>query len=215
MGVVAAFVAFAALLGLAEGVPREFQEEASRVSQEWGLRSTPFRMQGDGAPTRYLIDGFNVLNVAVLRGDERRSFWGPDARERLLELVARRGDANAIVVVFDGPRPLESTRDDTGAQVVFAEDADAWMLRALRERPNAEGLAVVTADRRLAARARHRGAVVVDPRRFVAQCEGHPGTDDASASSVGLSAGSDRAERSRATEQRQSAATASGEDSLS
>ena len=52
---------------------------------------------------------------------------------------------------------------------VFAPSADEWLLARIRERDPAQ-VALVTADRRLAARARDRGVEVVAPAAFLARC---------------------------------------------
>lgn len=178
--IIAAFVAFSALLGLSQN--DGFPLGESDGSQRHSTRPTPMAVQSADqpharlceTPQTWLVDGFNVLNVALLRGEERDDFWGPDARGRLLELVRGFPDAANVVVVFDGGRP--APREDpavaaTGdAHFVFAPDADEWLLRALRESAEPGLVAVVTADRRLAARARSRGAQIVSPSQFVAQC---------------------------------------------
>jgi len=82
-------------------------------------------------------------------------------------------------VVFDGPsagkvgsEPPEPASEEgiPRPRVVFAASADEWMLAALRAAPDPTRIAVVTADRQLADRARHRGARVVRPREFAARC---------------------------------------------
>lgn len=124
-------------------------------------------------PTVWLIDGFNLLHAAVLRGRDRREWWGPAARERVLALVRRLEAPGAeVIVVFDGRRPPDEpeTHDATGPQVVFAASADDWLVRAVRQAPDPSRIAVVTADRQVAERARHRGARVVGPIAFRERC---------------------------------------------
>lgn len=117
----------------------------------------------------WLVDGFNLLHVGVLRGRAEGSWWGPEGRRRVLERAAAfRGDAEAVVVVFDGPRPAEP--GPPPLQVVFAPSADDWLLARIREAADPARLRVVTADRRLAARARARGARVVAPADFLGLC---------------------------------------------
>jgi hypothetical protein len=124
------------------------------------------------APATWLVDGFNLLHAAVLRGRDRREWWRAPARARVLELVRRFDDPAAeLVVVFDGRRPPgEPDEAPDGPRVVFANSADEWMLAALRSVPDPTRVAVVTADRQLAERARHRGAHVVGPSAFAARC---------------------------------------------
>jgi len=127
--------------------------------------------QGDPvAPAVWLVDGFNVLCAGVLRGRERSAFWSEASRQRLLDRVARFEDRHArVIVVFDGDGPAAAPRAG-GPESVFASSADEWIVAHLRE-AGAERVAVVTADRQLAGRARHRGAQVVPPLRFLARCE--------------------------------------------
>jgi len=119
----------------------------------------------------WLVDGFNVLCAGVLGGRDRSAFWTEAGRREVLERAARFDDPDArVVVVFDGPRPVAGS-DASVPETVFTPSADAWILEALREPGPAT---VVTADRRLAARARHRGAEVVAPVAFLSRCSRQP-----------------------------------------
>ena len=123
-------------------------------------------------PRVWLVDGFNALHVAVLRGRERSAWWTREGREQVLSRVRGFDDPSAeIWVVFDGRHPASEAEEGRGPgpRVAFAPSADEWLLRRVRE-SGTEGVAVVTADRRLAARARARGATVVSPRDFLARC---------------------------------------------
>jgi len=155
--VVGAVVAFGLLWAGAAGEPRT---------------STPYNPVSMEQSERWLVDGFNVLHAAVLRGNDRRGWWREEMRARLLERVAAFDDGAAeLVVVFDGSGPpgdaeLASLRP----RVVFAPSADDWLLAAVRDALDPAAIVVVTADRQLADRARHRGARVVSPRAFLARC---------------------------------------------
>lgn len=134
----------------------------------WAWAYTPGPMSNE----RWLVDGFNVLHAGVLRGADRRGWWREEVRARLLERVAGFEDAAAeLWVVFDGPGPVASAEAESQRpRVVFAPSADEWLLDAVRETPDPASVVVVTADRQLADRARHRGARVVSPRAFLARC---------------------------------------------
>jgi predicted RNA-binding protein with PIN domain len=123
-------------------------------------------------PRTWLVDGFNLMHAVVLRGRDRKAWWRAEARARVLDLVRRLDAPGAeVVVVFDGQRPPdEPERPDGGPRVVFADSADDWLIRAVRQAPDPGRIAVVTADRQLAERARHRGARVVRPRAFAERC---------------------------------------------
>ncbi len=121
---------------------------------------------------RWLVDGFNVLHAGVLRGNDRRGWWREEVRARLLERIAAFEDGAAeLWVVFDGPGPGgEAEAASLRPRVVFAPSADDWLLAAVRDAADPAAIVVVTADRQLADRARHRGARVVSPRTFLARC---------------------------------------------
>ncbi len=146
------------------------------------------------SPRVWLVDGYNVLNVGLLAGRAREGWWNSGFRDELLGRVEAFEEHEAeILVVFDGARPTDTARaaeggaqrgQPSGAQQgeaerrsdgrgrvrsVFAPNADEWLLAQIRDR-GAEGITLVTADRRLADRARHRGAEVVAPAEFLARC---------------------------------------------
>jgi len=121
------------------------------------------------APRVWLVDGYNVLNVGLLAGREREGWWSARFRDELVGRVEGFEESEAeIWVAWDGARPLH---DGPAGRVrsVFAPSADEWLLARIRERDPAQ-VALVTADRRLAARARSRGVEVVAPAAFLARC---------------------------------------------
>jgi hypothetical protein len=141
----------------------------------------PAPVSQPAAPTTWLVDGFNVLHAAVLRGGPRQEWWREENRSRVIELARGFDDPRAeLVVVFDGGgspdpsgvRESVSEEEPPRPRVVFAASADEWMLAALRAAPDPGRVAVVTADRQLADRARHRGAQVIRPSEFAARCRG-------------------------------------------
>jgi hypothetical protein len=138
-----------------------------------GQSESPYTLEAMDAPRLWLVDGFNALHVALLRGREREAWWTEERRQELLARVRGFDDPTAEVwIVFDGPRPLPATtrREPAGApRVAFAPSADDWLLRRVKDATPGE-VAVVTADRRLADRARARGAQVISPQAFLARC---------------------------------------------
>ncbi len=121
------------------------------------------------APRVWLVDGYNVLNVALLGGRERGAWWTGPFRDELLGRADGFEEEGAeIFVVFDGSIPPDSERAGR-ARPVFAPSADEWLLAQIRARDPAQ-VALVTADRKLAARARHRGVEVIAPAAFLARC---------------------------------------------
>ena len=121
----------------------------------------------------WLVDGFNVLHVA-LGGRVFESWWNEEGRGLVIERAARlSAQGERVTVVFDGDRAAEREREDaaaSGLRIVFARDADKWLLRAAREAPDPGAVAVVTADRSLADRARRKGSLVVSPGEFLTRC---------------------------------------------
>jgi predicted RNA-binding protein with PIN domain len=164
LGIVAAFVA-------SGSVARTLAEH--RIPHGVPYPST--QMAEMARPQLWLVDGFNALHVALLRGREREAWWTEARRAELLERVRSFDEPGAEVwVVFDGSRPLpdpERGEGASGPRVAFAPSADAWLLRRVREAAGAE-VVVVTADRRLGDRVRARGARVVSPQAFLARCTG-------------------------------------------
>ena len=143
-----------------------------------------------GEPThRWLVDGFNVLHVGILRGRTRGRWWREDGRAQLLERVQAFDEPGSeLWIAFDGPRPVagdgESEKAADGgfervglARVVFAPSADDWLLREVRRAEPGEALTLVTADRKVADRGRHHGARIVAPKAFLALCGPEPATD--------------------------------------
>jgi len=125
------------------------------------------------APSLWLIDGFNVLHAGVLHGRDRAQWWTGPRRQELVAIASRFDDAEAeIWIVFDGSHPEEPAELPGRVRQVFAPSADDWLLAKVRASETPACLAVVTADRAVAGRARHRGAQVISPRSFLARCQG-------------------------------------------
>ncbi len=130
----------------------------------------------------WLVDGFNVLHAGLLGGRDRSRWWTAPRRAELLARAAGFDDPAARVwVVFDGSRAKAEQEEAPRLLSVFAPSADAWLLERVREARSARAgsgdepvggprVVVVTADRQLADRARHRGAHVVSPRAFLERC---------------------------------------------
>ncbi len=121
-------------------------------------------------PTIWLVDGYNVIHAAVLGGKDRSQWWTGSRRRELLERASG-FDADAEVwIVFDGPDDSGATAGSSGPHCVFADSADDWLVDRVRRAEDPAAIAVVTADRQVAGRARGRGARVVSPKDFLARC---------------------------------------------
>ena len=127
----------------------------------------------DDGPAVWLVDAFNVLHATLLGGRDRAAWWTEPLRAELAARAAAFDDASAEVwLVFDGPRPAADVADGgAGVRQVFAPSADEWLLERVRCADAPERIAVVTSDRRLAARARRCGARLVAPADFLARCQ--------------------------------------------
>jgi predicted RNA-binding protein with PIN domain len=124
-------------------------------------------------PSVWLVDGFNVVQRTLLGGRERDEWWTARRRTQLLERAACFDDPAAEVwVVFDGPEGEPEGSDPRGLRQVFAPSADDWLVARVRAAEDPGQIAVVTSDRRLAGRARRRGARVVAPSEFLRRCSG-------------------------------------------
>ncbi len=125
------------------------------------------------SPSLWLVDGFNVLHVGILHGRDRAEWWTAPQREVLLSRVRQFDDPDVdIWVVFDGPHDAYAGAPAPQVHPIFAPSADDWLLTRLRDQPDPASVAVVTADRAVADRARHRGARVVSPQEFLGRCGG-------------------------------------------
>ena len=121
-----------------------------------------------------LVDGYNVLHAGLFPDMARDEWWTAPHRERLIARLGAYTGRERLVVVFDGERPLEDADAGCGSPaVVFAPDADAWILARVREASGA-AVSVVTRDRKLAGRAAHRGARILDPSELLALCPAPP-----------------------------------------
>ena len=118
----------------------------------------------------WLVDGFNVVQVALLGGRDRHAWWSGNQRAELLARAEGFEDADTrVLVVFDGTRAAGED-PDARVQSVFAASADDWLVDRVRRDAAPDRLVVVTADRRLAGRARHHGARVASPGEFLGRC---------------------------------------------
>jgi predicted RNA-binding protein with PIN domain len=116
----------------------------------------------------YLVDGFNVLHAAVLVGRERREWWGHAQQARVLAL-AESFPGGEVWVIFDA-RGSDRISGTERVQVRFAADADACIVELCAELRGQRLVTVVTADRSLIDRAKHRGATRLSPWQFAEQC---------------------------------------------
>ena len=154
--------------------------ERGLESARTGTPYAPAGMDEAARPgTVWLVDGYNVLCTGLLGGHDRSDWWSEARRQELLALLARfegldEADAE-IWVVFDGAREPSGASERQGrVREIFAPSADEWLVEQVRAHAAHTELAVVTADRKLAGRARHRGARVVSPREFLRRCTGDP-----------------------------------------
>lgn len=141
----------------------------------------------------WLIDGYNVLHAGMLHREDRVRWWTRHHRDRLTERAGRlETNAHEIWIAFDGDdegeRTLSPIEPDPPShpqksprppkvRIFYARSADAWILERVRKAANPQEVVVVTADRKVADKAHHRGAQIVSPRAFLDHCPGASPTD--------------------------------------
>lgn len=121
----------------------------------------------------WLVDGFNVLHAHLLRGRDRKEWWSAERRQLVIERAERLAACGErVCVVFDGKRPVGEAEspEDALLRVVFAADADDWMLKTMRAAADPGSVAIVTGDRPVKDRARRWGAHAVSPREWLVRC---------------------------------------------
>ena len=127
----------------------------------------------------YLIDGFNFLHAIVLKGRDRARWWSPENQRAVRDWVAFRPIPGVRTwIVFDQREPVlpneraPSERAPNGdaplgeLEVRHAPDADAYILACCEALRSACEIVVVSADRSLVDRAKHRGARALSPWEF-------------------------------------------------
>lgn len=120
----------------------------------------------------YLVDGFNFLHAVVLRGRDRGGWWRPEMQRSAVEWVASLPVAASadVWVIFDR-RGSGSSDEGLGllrsaVEIRHAPDADEYILALCEELRGRRPVVVVSADRSLVDRAKHRGARGLSPWDF-------------------------------------------------
>jgi predicted RNA-binding protein with PIN domain len=114
------------------------------------------------------VDGFNVMH-RLPGGAEELAADPEAARRRFLGLLAPQvyTSGERWTVVFDAPRAGRA-RAPGPIEVVYAPDADAWLVAALEQHPHPERVTVVTSDEKdIGRRARALGASVLSAAALV------------------------------------------------
>lgn len=122
----------------------------------------------------YLVDGFNLLHAVILKDrcpkNDALRWWDGDHQQAVVQLVEGMEGGQACVV-FDGPKPPREGVAGTGrVEVRFAKSADDHIVERCSELQGRRKVYVVSADRSLVDRARHRGAEALSPWRFAHLC---------------------------------------------
>jgi predicted RNA-binding protein with PIN domain len=123
----------------------------------------------------WLIDGYNVVCASLLAGRDRAGWWRSEYRVELLERLGHFEDPTAeLWVVFDGGSPEATPAEVAPSRVrtMYAPSADAWLIDQVKAHVATRPVTVVTGDRQVADRARHRGADVIGPRALLGRCTG-------------------------------------------
>jgi predicted RNA-binding protein with PIN domain len=126
----------------------------------------------------YLIDGYNLLNVASVPVPVRGRANLEKARMALLNFLAESLDPDEVprtLVVFDAHDPPPGLPQETrhkGLFVRFAagdEDADTLIEELIREETSPRRLTVVSSDHRIQRAAKRRRARAVDSNVWYAE----------------------------------------------
>ncbi len=149
------------------------------------------RQRHDEGDALWLVDGYNVLRVTlhaetVSNGDAEPEaevrWWSASQRQLLAELSAPLAALGGeICLVFDGAHLREPQEGEAAlpgsypVRLLFVPSADEWIVRRVRDHADERVLRIVTADRRLADRARARGAEIVSTGDFVRLCRAAAG----------------------------------------
>ena len=138
-----------------------------------------------------LVDAFNVLHAVLLGKERALGWWRREERERLLRRISLwQSGPDEIWVAFDGAQPAWSVwaepivRPATSASPgpivhsVFVESADDWIVRRARRAARPDQTVVVSADRKVAGRARSAGCEVWTPWAFISRCPLQPNREE-------------------------------------
>lgn len=119
----------------------------------------------------YLVDGNNLAHALGLRTG---GLADREACARMVGEFCRSRGAQATIV-FDGPAPAGTKAARTGhrTRVLFGEGraADDLILRFLTDAKAPRDFTVVTSDKSLGDKARHRGAEVLRAHEFARRLE--------------------------------------------
>ncbi len=129
-----------------------------------------------------LIDGYNVLHQTGLLGRETGPKWLEQGRHRLIELLLKHLDADALAnttIVFDAhdaPRHLPAEQHPHGMRVLFARDhaaADDLIEELIQREPAPSKLVLVSSDRRLQVAAKRRRAIAMESMDWFERLKSH------------------------------------------
>jgi len=160
-----------------------FAPKSDPLEPKSGGGEPPGGATAPSEPRLWLVDAYNVLHAGLL-GRDRTQWWTAARRNQLLDVVADLDTSEAEVwLVFDGPSPEPEGEEPPGfpggdrtpppgVQRVFAPSADEWLVARFKAEPSPSIVAVVTADRKVADRSRHHGAIIVHPLAFLERCRG-------------------------------------------
>jgi YacP-like NYN domain-containing protein len=124
----------------------------------------------------YLVDGFNFLHAVLLVGSARPHWWRLENQQRVVDWCMAAGVVREGVdlwIVFDQREGREQSGSGGGAlvggagvQIHHAPDADDYIVARCGELCSERDVVVVSADRSLVDRAKHRGARASSPWAF-------------------------------------------------
>ncbi len=118
----------------------------------------------------YYFDGYNVLHAVLLGHDRDVSWWHRDFQLRVVswvEQLLNNPPLNVALatVVFDAENPPsdEERVQSSSLSIVYAPNADDWIVQECANTSGTSAPWVVTADRALTDRVKALGARVIKP----------------------------------------------------
>jgi predicted RNA-binding protein with PIN domain len=129
----------------------------------------------------WVIDGFNLLHACILKGRDRRNWWGAEAQSKVVRWLDDFDTPAELCVVFDAgsERSERCSWAREGAELRYAAHADDAIVDIVRDARSASQICVVSADRALRDRCRIFGCQLLRPWEFadLIQADWSPGSE--------------------------------------
>jgi len=123
----------------------------------------------------YLVDGFNLLHAVMLTDRTKVAWWALAEQRHVVEL-SEGFEQGEVCVVFD-ERGSDRVASTERVQVMFAPDADEYIVSHCAALQGRRPVVVVSADRSLCDRSLYRGAARLSPWKFAMRCRREAGAE--------------------------------------